>query len=215
MKLKKIETPGTAHYAYVLADGGEAAIVDPCRDVDQYLEAARQMGARVRYVIETHRQEDFVMGSRAVRERTGAKIVNGTHEIMSHGDVHLDDGQHVTLGSLKIVARHTPGHTPESMCWIVYPDQHDKSAWAAFTGDTLFFGDTGRSDIPDQSKAVENAGERRQTRQISLGLGCCFHRLLGFHQIGDGDGRAGILVDQIWQEPDARFGKDSAILRDS
>lgn len=158
MKLLKFETPGISHYAYLLADGGEAAIVDPRRDIQEYVDAARSIGVRIRYVLETHRQEDFVMGSNAIRQHTGAEIINGTHEIFSYGDRHLEDGEDFELGSLKIVARYTPGHTPESMCWVVYPKEHEDDAWGVFTGDTLFFGDTGRSDLPDQERAVENAG---------------------------------------------------------
>lgn len=156
MELRRFETPGISHYAYLLVDGGEAAIIDPRRDVEEYLDAARSMGVRLRYIIETHRHEDFVMGSAHLRELTGAQVVNGKHDCFGRGDLRLDDGDEVQLGDLKIVGLHTPGHTPESMCWAVYTGDGDQ-AWGVFTGDTLFFGDTGRSDLPDEARSVENA----------------------------------------------------------
>ncbi|WP_210425305.1 MBL fold metallo-hydrolase [Spongiibacter thalassae] len=153
-----IETPGIAHYAYLIADGGEAAIVDPRRDIDDYLTAARQLGSRIRYVIETHRQEDFVMGSAHLAERTGAEVANGEHELFGHGDIRLKDGESFSVGKLTVKALHTPGHTPESMCYAVYAPENEQSPWCVFTGDTLFFGTTGRTDLPDAERSVDNAG---------------------------------------------------------
>lgn len=157
MQLKIIETPGIAHYAYLIADGTEAAVVDPRRDINEYLCAARDLGVRIRYVIETHRQEDFVMGSTALANATGADIVNGDHELFGHGDRRLGDGDSFDLGTLKIRALHTPGHTPESMCYAVYTSDNAQHAWCVFTGDTLLFGTTGRTDLSDENKSVENA----------------------------------------------------------
>ncbi|MGM0630327.1 MAG: rhodanese-like domain-containing protein [Pseudomonadota bacterium] len=158
MKLQRIETPGIAHYAWLLAEGGEAMLVDPSRHVQKYLDAARDIGTRVTHIVETHRQEDFVMGSAWLAKRTGAKVFNGNYDTFGHGDVRLEDGDTFRVGKLLIRALHTPGHTPESMCYAVYEDEKAESAWAIFTGDTLFFGDTGRSDLPDEDKSVENAG---------------------------------------------------------
>jgi hydroxyacylglutathione hydrolase len=158
MQLRRFETPAIAHFAYLLADGGVAAIVDPRRDVDEYLDAARSMGVRIAYVIETHRHEDFVMGSTHLAQRTGAKVVNGQHDCFGRGDLRLADGDTFTLGSLTIEALHTPGHTPESMCWVVRTEEAPQEPWGVFTGDTLFYGDTGRSDLPDAERAEQNAG---------------------------------------------------------
>lgn len=158
MKLQRLETKGIAHYAWLLADGNEAVLVDPSRHVQQYLDAARTLGTRITYILETHRQEDFVMGSAWLAKRTGAKIINGNFDTFGHGDVRLEDGETFTVGGLLIRALHTPGHTPESMCYAVYEDGKAESAWALFTGDTLFFGDTGRSDLPAEDESVKNAG---------------------------------------------------------
>lgn len=157
MKLKRIETPGIAHYAWLLADEGEAMLVDPARHVQDYVDAARLLGTRITHIVETHRQEDFVMGSAWLARRTGAKIYNGNFETFGHGDVRLKDGDTFRVGKLLIRALHTPGHTPESMSYAVYEDENAETAWAIFTGDTLFFGDTGRSDLPAEDKSVENA----------------------------------------------------------
>ena len=157
MKFMRIETPQIAHYAYLITDGNEAALVDPRRDVEEYLIAARQLGAHIKYVIETHRQEDFVMGSANLASQTGAQIVNGDHELFGHGDIRLKDGDSFSLGELTIKALHTPGHTMESMCYAVYAPQMQEQPWCLFTGDTLFFGTTGRTDLPDRDRSKENA----------------------------------------------------------
>lgn len=157
MKLKRIETPGIAHYAYVFASGDEAAVFDPGRDVEPYLDAAREFGARISYVVETHRQEDFVMGAAYLARLTGAKIVNGDHETFGHGDLRLDDGDTFAVAELEIKALHTPGHTPESMSYVVYPSGGEDPAWCVLTGDALFYGTTGRTDLPAAGKSKENA----------------------------------------------------------
>jgi hydroxyacylglutathione hydrolase len=157
VELRRIETPGIAHYAYLLADGNEAAIIDPSRDVAPYLAAAREAGTRIRHVVETHRQEDFVMGSAYLARITGAQIVNGSHELFGHGDRRLTDGETFRVGSLTVRALATPGHTPESMSYAVYANPYDAAAWCVFTGDALFFGTTGRTDLPAADRSIENA----------------------------------------------------------
>lgn len=158
MKFERIETPGIAHYAYLIADGNECAVVDPRRDVDDYLDAARRLGTQIKFVVETHRQEDFVMGSAHLARLTGARIVNGDHALFGHGDLRLKDGDTFTVGELTVRVLHTPGHTPESVCYAVYAPQDDRHAWCVFTGDALFFGTTGRTDLPAADKSQENAG---------------------------------------------------------
>jgi hydroxyacylglutathione hydrolase len=109
-------------------------------------------------VVETHRQEDFVLGSAELARVTGAKVVNGTHELFGHGDIRLDDGQELSIAGLRFRALHTPGHTPESMCYAVFVPDVEARAWGLFSGDTLFVGETGRTDLPDRAKTGENAG---------------------------------------------------------
>lgn len=172
MKLERFATPGIAHYAYLLADGATGVLVDPRRDVEEYLDAARTLGVRIEYVLETHRQEDFVMGSAHLARRTGAMIANGDHELFGHGDLRLADGASFCVGGLTLRALHTPGHTPESTCYAVYGRHDDESAWGVFTGDTLFFGTTGRTDLPDAGESVANAARLHDSVHAKLaGLG--------------------------------------------
>ena len=169
MKMKRIETPGIAHYAYVFVSGDEAAVFDPGRDVEPYLDAARELGARISCIVETHRQEDFVMGAAYLARTTGAKIVNGNHETFGHGDLRLDDGDTFEVGELEIRALHTPGHTPESMSYVVYPSGGDDPAWSVLTGDALFYGTTGRTDLPAAQKSKENAALLYDSVHAKLG----------------------------------------------
>ncbi|GAB3017816.1 MBL fold metallo-hydrolase [Bowmanella dokdonensis] len=157
MQMRRFETPGIAHYAYLIADGGKAAVFDPGRFVEPYLDAAQELDAHITHVVETHRQEDFTMGSAYLAQLTGAQIVNGPFETFGHGDLRLDDGDCFSLGGLTIRGLHTPGHTPESMSYVVYPPGNERSAWCVLTGDALFYGTTGRTDLPDEDKSVQNA----------------------------------------------------------
>jgi hydroxyacylglutathione hydrolase len=159
MHLQRFKTPGIAHVAYLIGDGGEAAIVDPRRDVDEYVAAARAQKLVIRYVLETHRQEDFVMGSSALVAVTKAKVVSFDHPLFGHSDLRLADGEELALGKLKLRALHTPGHTPESTCYAVFVGDAPGRALGVFTGDTLFIGETGRTDLTDAKKTGEHAGQ--------------------------------------------------------
>lgn len=158
MFFQRIKTPGIAHAAYVLGNKGEALVVDPRRDCDEYLRVAREHDLTITHVLETHRQEDFVLGSAELARVTGAKIVNGQHELFGHGDLRVADGQQFDIAGLRLQALHTPGHTPESMCYAVFVPDAEERAWGLFSGDTLFVGETGRTDLPDRTKTAENAG---------------------------------------------------------
>ncbi len=158
MFFRRIKTPGIAHNAYLLGDKEEAVVVDPRRDIDEYLQIARDNDLIIKYVVETHRQEDFVIGSKAIAEATGAKIVSLDHRLFGHSDIRLKDGEQLTAGGLVLQALHTPGHTPESTCYAVYLEQIPDRAWGVLTGDTLFIGETGRTDLPDPKKTTEHAG---------------------------------------------------------
>jgi hydroxyacylglutathione hydrolase len=157
--LQKFKTPGIAHVAYLLADKREALIVDPRRDVEEYLSVARMNNLVIKYVLETHRQEDFVMGSRRLKELVGAEIISGDHELFGHSDIRLKDLERFKLGSLELCALHTPGHTPESTCYALYVDVAPDRALGVFTGDTLFVGETGRTDLSDPMRTSEHAAQ--------------------------------------------------------
>ncbi|MBV8517333.1 MAG: MBL fold metallo-hydrolase [Acidobacteria bacterium] len=134
-----------AHASYLVASDGEAAVIDPQRDIEQYLDEAQRLGATIRYVIETHLHADFVSGHRELAARSGAEIVFGreAHAELPHRAVA--DGDELRVGRIRLRALETPGHTPESVSWLVVDE--DGVARKVLTGDTLFIGDVGRPDL--------------------------------------------------------------------
>ncbi len=158
MFFQRVKTPGVAHNAYIIGSKGDAVIVDPRRDIEEYLKITRENKLQVKYVLETHRQEDFVFGSDQIREITNAKIVSGKHKYSAHSDIYIDDGEELKLGDLTFRCLYTPGHTPESVSYACFMKDKPTLAWAVFTGDALFIGETGRTDLPDTDKTAENAG---------------------------------------------------------
>lgn len=159
MFFTRLKTPGLGQNSYVLGCGdGLAVIVDPRRDVDEYLCLARENDLSIAYVLETHRQEDFEFGSRTLAAMTGAQIVSGSHALFGATDVKLKDEEELKVGTTRFVVLETPGHTPESVTYAVYVKDAGEKCWGAFTGDALLVGDTGRTDLPDPDKTGENAG---------------------------------------------------------
>lgn len=157
MFFQAIKTPGIAHVSYVLGSDGDALVVDPRRDFDVYLDVLQSQGLRLRYVLQTHRQEDFVMGMAGLARVTGARTVAGKHPITGYVDLQLGERERLQLGSLSLLTLLTPGHTPESTSWAVFLDSHPTLAWGVFTGDALFAGETGRTDLVDPERTYENA----------------------------------------------------------
>ncbi|TYP74434.1 hypothetical protein BCL69_10882 [Nitrosomonas communis] len=111
----------------------------------------------ISYIFETHRQEDFEFGSRSLAQATGAQVMTGKHELFGASDIRLDNGQELMVGTTCFVAYETPGHTPESMIYAVFPKDVGRKCWGVFTGDTLFVGETVRMDLSDPEKGRENA----------------------------------------------------------
>ena len=140
-----------AHASYLIGSDGEAAVVDPQRDVDQYLDEAAAQGLKIKYVIETHLHADFVSGHRELAERTGAEIVFGKEAGATFPHRAVKDGDELTLGSVKLRVIETPGHTPESICVLVTETKKTgegaRDPQKILTGDTLFIGDVGRPDL--------------------------------------------------------------------
>lgn len=147
MLLKIIKSKGLAHNSYFLADGEEALVVDPRRDCMVYTQLANRECAKIKYILETHRNEDYVIGSLELQKLTGAEIAHSKETPFKYGEHNLGDGETLNIGSLKLKALYTPGHTNDSMCYVVY-DSLSNDPLMAFTGDTLFAGDVGRTDLP-------------------------------------------------------------------
>lgn len=161
MKLKLLKAEGLAQHTYFISSGGEAAIIDPRReegDIRACLNLAREGGARITLILETHRNEDFVHGSLELQKHTGSRIYHGAGLPFKYGEP-LKDGDELSLGALTLRALETPGHTPESLTYVLYDNTHKDEAVAAFTGDALFVGTTGRIDLPGEAKKAENAGK--------------------------------------------------------
>jgi hydroxyacylglutathione hydrolase len=136
-----------AHASYMIGSAGEAAVVDPQRDVEIYLKSAEENGLQIRHIFETHLHADFVSGHKELAARTGAKIYIGAKAGATFPHVEVRDGSEVTFGSCRISVLETPGHTPESICLVVTDTDKRPTPWAVMTGDTLFIGDVGRPDL--------------------------------------------------------------------
>jgi len=136
-----------AHASYLIGSEGVAAVVDPQRDVDQYIEEASLQGLQIKYVVETHLHADFVSGHRELAERTGAEIVFSRHAGAKFPHRAVNDGDEIQIGNVKLQFIETPGHTPESICILVTDNKVSDRPQKILTGDTLFIGDVGRPDL--------------------------------------------------------------------
>lgn len=148
MRLKLIASDGLAQNSYYLSDRGEATIIDPRRDCTIYTQLAKQNCAQIKYIFETHRNEDFVIGSLELQRLTGADIGHSSKTPFTYGEHKLHDDDTFTIGNLLIKAIHTPGHTIDSICYVVSELGRENPPLMVFTGDTLFIGDVGRTDLP-------------------------------------------------------------------
>ncbi|HUK15393.1 MAG TPA: MBL fold metallo-hydrolase [Bryobacteraceae bacterium] len=136
-----------AHASYLVSSEGVAAVIDPQRDVDIYLETARQKGLRIAHIIETHLHADFVSGHRELAERTGARIYLGAGSGATFPHTAVRDGDSIQFGNCRCDFLSTPGHTMESVCIAITDLAEPSRPKAVFTGDTLFVGDVGRPDL--------------------------------------------------------------------
>lgn len=145
MKIEQIYTGCLAHAAYYIESKGEAAIFDPLREVQPYINRAKLDDAKIKYVFETHFHADFVSGHLDLKEKTGAKIVFGPTAKPNYDAIVAEDGQIFEVGDYKVKVIHTPGHTMESTTYLLI-DENGKEH-GIITGDTLFIGDVGRPDL--------------------------------------------------------------------
>jgi hydroxyacylglutathione hydrolase len=145
MKVEQIYTGCIAHAAYYVENNGEAAIFDPLREVQPYIDRAKKDNAKIKYVFETHFHADFVSGHLDLKSKTGAQIVFGPTAKPNYEAIIATDGQIFKIGNYKIKAIHTPGHTMESTTYLLI-DENDKEH-GIISGDTLFIGDVGRPDL--------------------------------------------------------------------
>jgi len=149
MIFEQYELSCLSQFSYLIGDEttGRAVVVDPQRDVSQYLADAATHGLTIERVIETHFHADFLSGHLELADATGATISFGPGAEAEFPIDNLSDGQILDLGEVRLEVRHTPGHTPESISIVVWAHPGDKAPWAVLTGDALFIGDVGRPDL--------------------------------------------------------------------
>ncbi len=156
MFIETVKTPGVAHLSYVVGSQGVACVIDPRRDTDVYLDIATQQGCRITHIFETHRNEDLVSGSAPLSQRTGAAVYHGPN---ADGEVEFatvtEEGQRFDIGQLSLEVLETPGHTKDSISFLLFDRAYQQGPVAVFTGDALFVGDVGRTDFyPDEARHV-------------------------------------------------------------
>lgn len=213
MIFERIESEGLAHYSYLIGDNKEALVIDPRRDCEVYVNKAHLQGYKIKYVLETHRNEDYVIGSVELSERTGAEIFHADSELDYKYGESVESGQIWKIGRLKIKAISSPGHTPDSMSYLLHDP--DGNPWILFTGDALFAGDVGRVDLLGMDRAEELAEMLFETifnKFLPLGddiLICPAH--------GSGSVCGGEIAERVWTtvglerklNPKLKFDKSS------
>ena len=164
MRIKQFEVPGLAQYSYVLSSEGQAIVIDPMRDFDRYTDYAAEQGVSIKYVTETHIHADFVSGALALAAASGAELALSSYDqepycySMEHHA--LRDGDALKIGKLRLVALHTPGHTPEHLSFVLFDEERDASQpLALFSGDFLFVGSLGRPDLLGEEAKLTLAHE--------------------------------------------------------
>jgi hydroxyacylglutathione hydrolase len=173
MIFERIKSAGIAHNSYLIGSGSEAAVIDPRRDCQIYVDRARESGLHINHIFETHRNEDYVVGSIELAGMTGAEIYHGPGLDWKYGN-EVQDGQRFRIGRLRLTAIHTPGHTDESMSYAVADLASGEATVMVFTGDALLVGDVGRTDL---------YGSEESPRLASNLYDSVFNKLLG---LGDG-----------------------------
>ena len=167
MIVKRIISPGIAHNSYFIGSRNHAAVIDPRRDCGIYIEIAERESLKIRYILETHRNEDYLTGSLELSKLTGASIIHGSGIDWKYGN-SIGDGEEIEFDDIKLTAVKTPGHTLESTSFIL-TDLNFGARIMVFTGDTLFVGEAGRTDLLGPAQAA------RAAEQLYISI---FERLL-------------------------------------
>jgi len=199
MFIRKIKSEGLSQNAYFVGSENEAIVIDPRRDCQVFIDIAQQEEITIKGIFETHRNEDFVIGSIELAKRTGAEIYHGSQLDFKYGQ-SLDDDQEFFFGNVKLVAIETPGHTDESISYTLADLGVSEKAIMVFTGDTLFVGDLGRTDL---------YGKKEAPRLAAALYDSIFNKLL---PLGDkvlifpGHGAGSVCGGDISQREDSTIG---------
>lgn len=156
MIFERIKSEGIAHNSYLIGSENDAAVIDPRRDCQVYIDIAQQHGLKIRHIFETHRNEDYVIGSLELNNLSGAEIYHGPRVDWKYGNI-LTNRQEFTIGALRLTAIHTPGHTDESMSYALVDLSSGPATVMVFTGDALFVDDVGRTDLYGPEEASRMA----------------------------------------------------------
>ena len=154
MLFEKIKSDILAHNSYIVGAGGEAAVIDPRRDCLVYAAVARREGMKITQIFETHKNEDYVIGSRELARPTGAEILHGAREEFGFG-TGVREGETFSIGSLEFEVMETPGHTIESISLLLRDRSVSDDPLMVFTGDAFFAGDVGRTDLAGENRRRE------------------------------------------------------------
>lgn len=155
MFIEKLVSEGLAHFSYIAGDDDDAFVVDPGRDVDSYIKIAESNCCRIRFVFETHRNEDYLVGSLELERKTGCRIIHSDQLNFRYGEPTARNDT-FDIGGMKIRIIETPGHSPESLSFVLYLSSGE-IPFAVFTGDALFYGNVGRTDLLGREKNAECA----------------------------------------------------------
>jgi hydroxyacylglutathione hydrolase len=194
MLFERIESAGLAHYSYLIGDGTQALVIDPRRDCDVYIEKATEAGMAITDVVETHRHEDFAVGSVELAAYTGAAIWHADDQLPYRYGRPVEEGQTWGIGNLRLEALHTPGHTEGSYSYVLR--EPGGEPWMVFSGDVLFTGEVGRVDFLGMDRASEMAGHLYTSifeKLLPLGDGVLLHPAHGY-----GSACGSTIADRPW-----------------
>src|SRR6266478_17804 len=191
-----------AHASYLVASEGVAAVIDPQRDVDIYIDAARQKGLKIEHIVETHLHADFVSGHHELAGRTGARIYLGEGSGATFPHTSVKDGDSIQFGKCRFDFLQTPGHTIESVCIAMTDLAEPSRPRAVFTGDTLFVGDVGRPDLSGDRSPQELAAMLYQSLHEKL------LRLPDETEIFPAHGAGSLCGRQMSSERSSTIGKE-------
>ena len=204
MRLERIYTTGLAQIAYLVGDdeAGVAAVIDPRRDIQDYLDLAASAGLRITHVFETHVHADFVSGARELAEATGATIYASRLGQSEFPHQPLDDGDVVNVGALRLTALWTPGHTPEHLSYLLTDPAVSDAPQALFSGDMLFVGEVGRPDL---------LGEAQTNQLVDQLYDSIFERLVPLNDdivVYPGHGAGSACGKKIGDQPSTTIGQE-------
>ena len=189
MFVAKVKSEGLSHISYFVGSGNEACVIDPRRDCEEYLCIAEKKEMRIRYIFETHRNEDYAVGSSELASMTGAEIFHGGALPFKYGQ-NLHDGQEFPLGDVYIKAIATPGHTYEHFCFSLFDHISGDEPIMVFTGDALFAGEVGRTDLLGEEHREKLSGALYDSlfeKILTLGMGVIVHPAHGAGSVCGGN----------------------------